>query len=82
MTEGIGGGFNINEMFAKISSTIETKGAELKDALEKLDGETLSDTDMLRMQFMVNNYNTMLEAASSVSKALVDEAKQIAQRAN
>ncbi len=76
-------GLNINDMFAKVYSTIQTQGDNLKADLEKLsNADSLSDTDMLNMQFKLNNYNTMLEMASSVSKALTDEAKQIAQRAN
>lgn len=81
MTEAIGG-FSINDVFAKISESVDARGAELKSALDKIDGTQLSDSEMLKMQFMVNNYNTLLETASSVTKALVDEAKQIAQRAN
>ena len=81
MTQAVGG-FNVNEMFAKISEAIETKGSELQDAMSKIDGSQMSDSDMLKMQFLVNSYNTMLEIASSVTKSLVDEAKQIAQRAN
>ena len=76
-------GFNINTMFNKLATTLETHGSELEGKLNELgEGENLSDQDMLKMQFMVNQYNTMLEMASTVSKALVDEAKQIAQRAN
>lgn len=76
-------GLNINDMFAKVYGAIQTQGDNLKADLEKLsNADSLSDTDMLNMQFKLNNYNTMLEMASSVSKALTDEAKQIAQRAN
>ncbi|MCF0253247.1 MAG: type III secretion protein [Duodenibacillus sp.] len=75
-------GLNINEAFNTIFQKIETQGKELKDSLNKLDGKELSDTDMLKMQFQVNTYNTMLEAASTVTKALVDEAKQLAQRSS
>lgn len=81
MTQAVGG-FNINEMFAKISETIESKGEELRTQMDSLGSEDLSDTEMLKLQFQVNSYNTMLEAASSVTKALVDEAKQVAQRTN
>lgn len=80
---GINGNFSINEMFAKISSTIEAKGADLESAIANAGGEKgLSDSEMLKMQFLVNQYNTLLETASSVTKSLVDEAKQIAQRSN
>lgn len=75
-------GLNINAMFAKVYDTISTQGDNLKADLDKLSSSgELTDTDMLNMQFKLNNYNTMLEMASTVSKALTDEAKQIAQRA-
>lgn len=75
-------GLNINAMFAKVYDTISTQGDNLKADLDKLSNSgELTDTDMLNMQFKLNNYNTMLEMASTVSKALTDEAKQIAQRA-
>ena len=75
-------GLNINEAFNTIFQKIETQGKELKDSLNKLDGKELSDTDMLKMQFQVNTYTTLLEAASTVTKARVDEAKQLAQRSS
>lgn len=74
-------GFNINAMFNKISSTIIDQGNSINETMNGLN-ENLSDSDMLKLQFSINQYNTMLEMASTVSKALVDEAKQIAQRAN
>ena len=77
---------NINQMFQSLVGSIETYGADLQKQMNAIggDGENaqLSDTDLLKMQFQVNQYNTLLERTSTVSKALVDEAKQIAQRAN
>ncbi|MBM6704302.1 type III secretion protein [Sutterella massiliensis] len=77
---------NINQMFQSLVGSIETYGADLQKQMNAIggDGENaqLSDTDLLKMQFQVNQYNTLLEMTSTVSKALVDEAKQIAQRAN
>jgi type III secretion apparatus needle protein len=79
MTDSVG--FNINTMFERVADTIAAKGDELNTTLNGM-GDEISDQDMLKMQFQLNQYNTMLEMASTVSKALTDEAKQIAQRAN
>lgn len=79
MTDSVG--FSINSMFDRVSETIAKKGEELNTTLNGM-GDEISDQDMLKMQFQLNQYNTMLEMASTVSKALTDEAKQIAQRAN
>ena len=79
MTDSVG--FNINTMFDRVAETIAKKGEELNITLNGM-GDEISDQDMLKMQFQLNQYNTMLEMASTVSKALTDEAKQIAQRAN
>lgn len=79
MTDSVG--FNINTMFERVVDTIAAKGDELNTTLNGM-GDEISDQDMLKMQFQLNQYNTMLEMASTVSKALTDEAKQIAQRAN
>ena len=78
MTDSVG--FNINTMFDRVAETIAKKGEELNTTLNGM-GDEISDQDMLKMQFQLNQYNTMLEMASTVSKALTDEAKQIAQRA-
>ena len=79
MTDAVG--FYINSMFDRVAETIAKKGEELNTTLNGM-GDEISDQDMLKMQFQLNQYNTMLEMASTVSKALTDEAKQIAQRAN
>lgn len=74
--------FDINAMFKTIQSSIATKGSELQAEMNKIsDGSTLSQEQMLQMQFEVNQYNTLLETASTISKSLTDEAKQLAQRA-
>lgn len=79
MSEGV----NINALFSKVYESISTQGKSLTDSMDALsNGAQLNDQDLLKMQFQVNQYNTMLEMASTVSKALVDEAKQIAQRAS
>ncbi len=79
---GIEGGFNINNMFNKIADSIQASGAELQKQMESIDPTKMDQQTMLKMQFQVGQYNAMLEAASTVTKSLVDEAKQIAQRAS
>ena len=82
MSTGSISGFDINQMFSQIQQTIANKGSELQEEMNKIsDGSTLSQEQMLQMQFEVNQYNTMLETASTISKSLTDEAKQLAQRA-
>ncbi|MBP3438393.1 MAG: hypothetical protein J6K46_03505 [Sutterella sp.] len=82
MSTGSISGFDINQMFSQIQQSIATKGTELQKEMEEISkGSTLSQEQMLQMQFEVNQYNTMLETASTISKSLTDEAKQLAQRA-
>lgn len=75
-------GFSIQEMFQTIANKIGQNADDLKTQMNNLEGSTLSDGDMLKLQFQVNQYNTLLETVSTVSKSLTDEAKQLAQRAN
>ena len=84
MTSSVGtSGFSINSMFEKVSDTIAAAGKDLNAKIENMgNAETLSQEEMLQMQFQVNMYNTLLETASTVSKSLTDEAKQLAQRAS
>ena len=42
----------------------------------------VTEMDMLDMQFKIGRYNMLLEATSTITKSLTDEAKQIAQRAS
>ena len=82
MSTGSISGFDINQMFSQIQQSIATKGTELQKEMEEISkGSTLSQEQMLQMQFEVNQYNTMLETVSTISKSLTDEAKQLAQRA-
>ena len=82
MSTGSISGFDINQMFSQIQQSIATKGTELQKEMEEISkGSTLSQEQMLQMQFEVNQYNTLLETASTISKSLTDEAKQLAQRA-
>lgn len=75
--------FNVNAAFSSILQAIQTREYELKTSMSDLKGEQqISDQEMLRLQFQVNQYNVFLETASTITKALTDQAKQMAQRSN
>ena len=75
--------FNVNAAFSSILQAIQTREDELKTSMSDLEGEQqISDQEMLRLQFQVNQYNVFLETASTITKALTDQAKQMAQRSN
>lgn len=78
----ISSGFNIADIFSKINQTIAESGDKLSAAMNSIGDNKISDQDMLKLQFQVNMYNTLLETASTISKSLTDEAKQLAQRAS
>lgn len=76
-------GFSISSMFNTVSNTISKAGSDLNAKLQNLSSaDNLSQEEMLQLQFEVNMYNTLLETASTVSKSLTDEAKQLAQRSS
>ena len=75
-------GFDIQEMFNTMASTIEQKGKDLDAQLKAIKGGNMSQEEMLSMQFQINQYNMLLEATSTISKSMTDEAKQLAQRAS
>lgn len=75
--------FNVNAAFSSIMQAIQGRENELAASMSKLEGsEQISDQDMLKLQFQVNQYNVFLETASTITKALVDQAKQMAQRSS
>jgi hypothetical protein len=75
--------FNVNAAFSSIMQAIQGRENELSASMSKLEGsEQISDQDMLKLQFQVNQYNVFLETASTITKALTDQAKQLAQRSN
>lgn len=77
------GGFNIQEIFQYVAGAVSSNGDEIRAAMQDIkDGDgKISDQQMLKLQFQINTYNTLLETASTVTKSLTDEAKQLAQRA-
>ena len=75
--------FNVNAAFSSIMQAIQSRENELSASMSKLEGsEQISDQDMLKLQFQVNQYNVFLETASTITKALTDQAKQLAQRSS
>ena len=76
---------NISDLFNSMSASISNRADALNEQINALtsdDGGNISQEAMLTMQFEINQYNMMLEMASTVTKSITDEAKQIAQRAN
>lgn len=77
-TISTGGGLDVGALFNKAFDKVNEQGANLTKQMETLNAN--DNQAMLKMQFMVGQYNAMLEATSSVTKSLVDEAKQMASR--
>ena len=75
-------GFDVQAMFNTMASTIEQKGKDLNAQLNAIQDGNMSQEEMLSMQFQINQYNMLLEATSTISKSMTDEAKQLAQRAS
>ena len=74
---------NINDMFSRMTEQISSKSTDLMSKMNDLSQkDSLDTTDMLALQFEIGQYNAMLEATSTITKSLTDEAKQIAQRAS
>ena len=76
-------GLNVSKMFADFQTAIAEKGNKIQSDMNDItaEGKELGQEQMLQMQFEINQYNTMLETVSTISKSLTDEAKQLAQRA-
>ena len=76
-------GFNISQMFENTLQGISTKGSDLNTKMAELaNGEELSNEQMISLQFEVGQYNTMMEALSTVTKSMTDMMKSLAQRSN
>lgn len=79
----INSNLNINDMFSRMTEQISSKSTDLMSKMNDLSQkDSLDTTDMLALQFEIGQYNAMLEAISTITKSLTDEAKQIAQRAS
>ncbi len=76
-------GFNVNDMFSKMTDSIAKKGQALETKMNELSSkDSISSEEMLAIQFEMNQYNTLLESTSTIAKSITDEAKQLAQRSN
>ncbi|WP_294555829.1 EscF/YscF/HrpA family type III secretion system needle major subunit [uncultured Mailhella sp.] len=76
-------GFNINQMFENTLQGVSTKGTELNARMEELSqGGELSNEQMITLQFQVGQYNTLMEALSTVTKSMTDMMKSLAQRSS
>ncbi len=74
------GMFNVNEMFNKLFTSVSSNATSLKTKLESVNGQQLDQGTLLSLQYEVGTYNTMLELTSNMTKSVIDEAKNIAQR--
>lgn len=76
-------GFNINQMFENTLQGVSTKGTELNAKMAALaEGDELSNEQMISLQFEIGQYNTMMEALSTVTKSMTDMMKSLAQRSS
>ena len=76
-------GFNVNQMFENTLQGVSTKGTELNARMEELSqGGELSNEQMITLQFQVGQYNTLMEALSTVTKSMTDMMKSLAQRSS
>ncbi len=76
-------GFNVSQMFENTLQGISTKGSDLNTKMAELaNGEELSNEQMISLQFEVGQYNTLMEALSTVTKSMTDMMKSLAQRSN
>ena len=79
----VSGGFNISQIFEQTLAGVKNKGVELNEKMAALSsGENLGTEEMLAMQFLVGQYNAMMEALSTVTKSMTDMMKSLAQRSN
>lgn len=76
-------GYNINDMFNKTLDKISDRGKELTNTMDSImQGEEISNEQMIAMQFEVGQYNALTEALSSITKSMTDMMKSLAQRSN
>ena len=82
-------GLDIAKMFYSTMDSIVTRGEDLSRKIETLtkadaNGQTssISNEQMLIVQFEIGQYNAMVEMLSSLSKSLTDMMKTLAQRSS
>ncbi len=84
MTTTVTSNVRIQDLFNDALSAIQSKGENVRAGMQDIKDEkgNIDTEKMLQMQFEIGTYNTLLETASTVTKSLTDEAKQIAQRSS
>ena len=76
-------GLNINQLFNTTLNDVSKDGQKLSSRMEVLaKGENLSQEQMVQLQFEIGQYNAKIEALATVTKAMTDMLKSLAQRAN
>ena len=76
-------GLNINQLFTNTLNDVTSDGQKISQRMEELSkGENLSQEQMVQLQFEVGQYNAKIEALATVTKAMTDMLKSLAQRAN
>lgn len=76
-------GLNINQLFDTTLNDVSKDGQNISSRMAELSkGESLSQEQMVQLQFEVGRYNAKVEALATVTKAMTDMLKSLAQRAN
>jgi len=76
-------GFNVSSMFSRTLDGVASKGQQLNATMDKIgNGDSLSQEQLVQLQFQVGQYNTMMESLATVTKSMTDMMKSLAQRAN
>ncbi len=76
-------GMNINNMFDNMLNGVSQKGSDLNSKMDNLSkGGSLSNEEMVAIQFQVGQYNVLMESLSTVTKSMTDMCKTLAQRSN
>ncbi len=71
---------NIDQVFTTFTSRIDSYGAQIAEAIQKLDESEIDQADLIEIQFAMGQYNAMLETASTVTKKITDMMSTLAQR--
>ena len=74
-------GIDFGSMFQKVSDGLKADGDALQQKIDTLSqNKNVSHQELLEMQFAMGQYNAKMEALSSITKALQDTLKSLAQR--
>lgn len=74
-------GLNIGQTFNSMFDSVNNMGASLQKQMNDMSSKgEINQTDLLKMQFAMGQYNAMIETLSSVTKSVTDSLKSLAQR--